>query len=652
MRLRRTAWAAGLVGGLSLLLSAWTEPTSFVTFATTGGDAWTFDKEITGTVAPGQCDEVEIRTPAGMTTVRPADVRFSAHVNLWSGPNELVADCLAGGQRQGTPARQRWNVRLADRPTARVRVTVSDGIVSFDAGDSEPGRARHAAIRDYAWRVRQGNPAPLSGLPAHGARVTLPAPAVDGEYYVILRATDALSRSDESTAVFRVRGGRAELVDTTREHAGWIDRAVVYGVVPSLLGPRGLRAVTASLDRIAALGANTLWISPITAAPPGDFGYAVTDEFQINPRDGTLGDLRALVDAAHARHLRVILDLVANHLSDHSRYFTDTVRRQHGSPYFDYFARDPAGEAAHYFDWSNLENLNYDNPEVRRMMIAAAARWVRDFDVDGFRVDAAWGPAERRPDFWKQWSGELKRIKPDLLLLAEAPAANPQYSTSGFAAAYDWTDKLGEWAWRAPFDDPPHTAADLRAAIARTMSDTGLVFRFLNNNDTGARFASRYGVERTRVAAAMQMTLPGLPGLFMGDETGAAFEPYTPSPPVDWADRSGLEAWYRALLRLRGDQPALRSAEMAMLDVAPHDDVLAYVRRTPDRRDELVVLLNYGGAAADLALPNAVASELGGTVQDLLSGEDMPAATIRLAPYGVRILRRAPPVRAAARDAD
>jgi hypothetical protein len=79
-------------------------------------------------------------------------------------------------------------------------------------------------------------------------------------------------------------------------------------------------------------------------------------------------------------------------LSEHNAYFIDTIARAGASPYFKFFARGDDGNAQHYFDWSNLKNLNYGNPEVHRPVIEAFAHRIREFDIDDFRVDAAWGP--------------------------------------------------------------------------------------------------------------------------------------------------------------------------------------------------------------------------------------------------------------------
>jgi glycosidase len=339
--------------------------------------------------------------------------------------------------------------------------------------------------------------------------------------------------------------------------------------------------------------------------------------------------------------MKIILDEVANHLSDRSRYFVEARDSGRASPFYDYFARDASGAPQHYFDWSHLENLNYRNRAVEDFEIAAFAHWLKGFDVDGFRVDAAWGPAERDRAFLPRLAAALKAIKPDVLLLAEAPAHDPYYARAGFAAAYDWGDRLGHWAWQDAFDHPDSTAARLRDAIAASAGSAGLVLRFLDNNDTGARFVTRYGLPTARVAAAMLLTLPGLPALYTGDEVGAAFEPYGAAPPaIDWSAHHGLRDWYARLLAVRRADPALRSRMLTFLDLAPADRLLAYLRGSGDAR--VLVLLNYGAAPIDVALPAAVPSaQFGDDAVDLLSCRPIALRddrSIALEGFGVRII--------------
>jgi glycosidase len=555
----------------------------------------------------------------------------------------IAAECLKAGTRQDGTTRQHWRVRLEDRPKAWVRTVRIGGRLELDGGASERAPAQPAPIATYEWRARATNPAPIAGLPAHGKHLVLGMPTTDGEYYVTLRIADEQGRSDESTAMIRVRGGTPEAADPDRDHPAWVDQAVIYGVIPSRYGPDGLRGVTARLDDLKALGIGAIWLSPITVRPPDDFGYAITDPFRLDPRAGTPDDLRTLVTQAHARGLRIIMDFPPNHVSEQHAYFADAAARRHRSPYYDMFDRSETGEPTHYFDWRNLKNLNFDHPEVQQLIIAAFGYWVREFDVDGFRVDAAWGPRQRAPEFWPRWRAELKRIKPDLLLLAEASARDPYYLRHGFDVAYDWTDTLGEWAWREAFEDTGRTARRLRAAIAASMADRHApVFRFLNNNDTGARFITRHGPARTRVATAMLLTLPGVPSLYVGDEIGAAFEPYGGGPPIEWTDPHDLRRFHARLIALRRQHSALRSRDIRLLDLAPQDQLLAYVRPGPKPSGSVLVLLNYGPTALDVPL-TAEARGLIGTsaLRDLLSGEHVAAGAhhaIPIAGYGIRVL--------------
>jgi len=610
-----------------------------IAFERDGGDAWTFDKTVGLTVEPGACEEVIVTSPRGAMRAVPEGDRALVTVPLTGGRNLVSAECRADGAGESAPVQEIFTVRLPDVPKARIRIRADAETIVLDAQASEPAPGLPAPIVRYEWRARAGNPEPIAGLPGDAKEIVARVPARDGAYDVRLRVTDARGRADESTARFRVRDRRMQPRTPGADHPAWVERAVVYGVVPRLFGPRGLADVTARLDDLRALGVNTLWLSPVTAAPPGDFGYAVTDYFRVRTEFGTEADLRELVTNAHARDMRVIIDFVPNHLSERHPYYVDAQARAARSAYFDFFARGSDRQATHYFDWTNLKNLNFDNPEVQQFVIAAFAYWVREFDVDGFRVDVAWGPRRRAPEFWPRWREELKRIKPDLLLLAEATARDSYYFWYGFDAAYDWTDTLGQWAWQAAFDDPRRTVPLLRAAIAASPSDH-LVFRFLNNNDTRARFVEKFGLARTRVAAAMLLTLPGIPSLYTGDEVGARYQPYAQHDPIDWRDPHGLRPWYRQLIALRGQHAALRSRAITMLETSADDTILSYLR--PGDGEAVAVFLNYGSRAARLSLSAKALRVLAarGPLVDLVSGEKIDLRRgLRLPAYGVKLLQ-------------
>jgi glycosidase len=345
------------------------------------------------------------------------------------------------------------------------------------------------------------------------------------------------------------------------------------------------------------------------------------------------------------------MDFVPNHTSDEHPYFQDAKARGKESPYYTFYDRDASGNPTHYFDWTNLPNLNYDNPEVERFMLEAFAYWVREIDVDGFRTDACWGVKERKPDYWPRWRRELKRIKPDLLLLAEASARDPYYFDNGFDVAYDWTAALGKWAWELVWDSKTLLIYNLNSALTNNnqgFHPDALIFRFLNNNDTGTRFITTHGLEMTRVAAALLLTLPGVPCVYTGDEIGAWYRPYYDEMPMTWDEDKypGLRNYYKKLIALRKDSPSLHSRQWQPLETQPAKQVYAYVRYVDSNEQPTLVLLNFSDQEleAQISLPEAFASlARAATLNDLLSDEMIEvqggtALKIAMPAWGARIL--------------
>jgi maltose alpha-D-glucosyltransferase/alpha-amylase len=211
--------------------------------------------------------------------------------------------------------------------------------------------------------------------------------------------------------------------------------------------------LTEKLDYIEALGANCVWILPMYPSPLKDGGYDVSDFCAIHPDLGTLEDFRRFLDAAHARGIRVITDLVLNHTSDQHPWFQE-ARSSPASPKRDYYvwsetpdrytgARiifsdtevsnwswDPIARS-HYWHrfFSHQPDLNYDNPEVRRSMLDVVSFWL-DVGLDGFRCDAVPYLFEREgtvseslPEthgFLKELRAHVMQRSPDAVLLAEA----------------------------------------------------------------------------------------------------------------------------------------------------------------------------------------------------------------------------------------
>jgi len=176
-------------------------------------------------------------------------------------------------------------------------------------------------------------------------------------------------------------------------------------------GNGDFRGAIEKLDHIKSLGADCIWIMPMYPSPLRDDGYDVADYYGIHPDYGTLEDFKAFLDAAHARGLRVVIDLVMNHTSDQHPWF-QAARRDPNSPYRDYYVWSDTADkyaeariifvdvepsnwtydavAGQYF-WhrffSHQPDLNYDNPAVHDEMLRVVRSWM-DMGIDGFRADA------------------------------------------------------------------------------------------------------------------------------------------------------------------------------------------------------------------------------------------------------------------------
>jgi cyclomaltodextrinase len=316
----------------------------------------------------------------------------------------------------------------------------------------------------------------------------------------------------------------------------WARQAVIYHVfvdrffpgegrdwsqTDDLLGFCGgtLWGLAEKLDYVADLGATCLWLSPIFPSAT-HHGYDATDIYHVEPRMGSDEALRAVVDEAHRRGIRVLLDFVCNHISDQHPIFQD-ARANPDSPYRTWFTFDDS-EIGYltYFGVRRMPKVNLADPGARGWMIDAARFWVREFDVDGYRLDHANGPG---PDFWTDFWIACKAEKPDCYCFGEvvdAPDVQRTYvgrldGCLDFAVgdALRRTFALGRW-----------TEADLERFLARhrTFFPHDFVMpTFLDNHDMD-RFLFLAGgdKEALRRAAALQMRLPGPPIIYYGTEVG------------------------------------------------------------------------------------------------------------------------------------
>ena len=253
----------------------------------------------------------------------------------------------------------------------------------------------------------------------------------------------------------------------------WYKRAVFYEVLIRGFydsngdGTGDLRGLTQKLDYLQWLGVDCIWLLPIYESPLRDGGYDISDYMKVLPEYGDLGDFVQLVDAAHARGIRIIADLVMNHTSDQHPWF-QASRSDPDGPYGDFYvwsdtderytdARiifvdteksnwtwDPVrGQYYWHRFFSHQPDLNYENPAVQEAMAEVLRFWL-DLGIDGFRLDAVPYLYEeegtncenlpRTHEYLKRIRKEIDELYPDKVLLAEAnqwPADVVQYFGDG-----------------------------------------------------------------------------------------------------------------------------------------------------------------------------------------------------------------------------
>ncbi|MEL6524862.1 MAG: alpha-amylase family glycosyl hydrolase [Chloroflexota bacterium] len=170
------------------------------------------------------------------------------------------------------------------------------------------------------------------------------------------------------------------------------------------------------LDYISDLGVDCLWLSPIWVSPTYH-GYDIANYRKVEPRLGGEEALHAVIQGAHERGMRVLLDMACNHVSDQHPIFAEAFNNE-ASPYRSWFTFDAQYEYGYkgFFNVKEMPDIKLSHPPARDWMIDNALYWLKEFDIDGYRLDFAHGPG---PVFWTYFRRACKAAKPDCLLFGE-----------------------------------------------------------------------------------------------------------------------------------------------------------------------------------------------------------------------------------------
>ena len=370
----------------------------------------------------------------------------------------------------------------------------------------------------------------------------------------------------------------------------WAHNTNIYEVnVRQYTSEGTFNAFATHLSRLKEMGIQTLWFMPITPIAQkemkGTMGsyYACSDYTAINPEFGTLDDFKKLVRKAHDMGFKVIIDWVANHTGwDH------VWTKEHP----EYFEKDTAtNEFKVASGMDDIIELDFNNPALRKAMIDAMEFWIKECDIDGFRCDLAFWV---ELPFWKEARQELDIVKPLLWLGEFDELDHPEYGEA-FDASYTWT-----WMHKTENFYKEKQPLDSLLQVLKKYDDLGdstMRAWFTTNHDenswNGTEY-EKYG-DMAKALAVFSATWNGIPLIYSGQELPNKKRiKFFDKDVIDWTSKYELQSFYKTLLALHADNPALRGGDATVqtfrIKTTDSKNVFAYLRKKDDK--EVLVVLN------------------------------------------------------------
>ncbi|OQX94954.1 hypothetical protein B6I21_07925 [candidate division KSB1 bacterium 4572_119] len=468
-------------------------------------------------------------------------------------------------------------------PIIDVKAVFGPGKIVFDATSSHSQMGEKI---DFLWFQDINNPQRFD-LKQTG-KFSIPTPHNNGTYYFYLVEKDKYGNSSNATLSLNVDKGKVKIQNFSRTPQ-WSRDAIVYEIFPRKFSKGGdLKGIIDKIPYLKTLGINCIWLMPINESPTSH-GYGPSDFFRIETDYGSMEDFQKLIGVAREAGIKVLLDFIANHSSDQHPYFRSAFNNPFSAFRDWYHWKKPDQNKNEFYcyefhnDWDTLPNLNYENPNVRHYILKAAKFWA-NLGADGFRCDVAWGVPH---DFWKIFRRELKNINPDFLLIDEVLPRSPEFHKDEFDMSYD-TDFFGN-VLDVLENRKPLSAIFL--GLEKTKKNYPAEtqdFRYMENHDM-ERFIKQFGKRKTKLAAALLLTIPGTPLIYYGQETGLLKK----TANMKWdVQGNNLFDFYKKLILLRRHQPALKRGEMIKISSNFENQVFAYTRK--DKNDSFLVILNFG----------------------------------------------------------
>lgn len=506
------------------------------------------------------------------------DGKFNKKIPLIGGDNKIYATFT---DTNGVVSRSTsivYKRLLDDKPRAKIYNVVQGSLVTMKADSSfDP----NGSPLNFLWSADQKNPSSIVLNGSTSSVASFTAPNIRGEYYFNVEVTNSFGKKSNARTVIVISDSGIILPDQKTWHPAWVDSQVVYSIFVRTFSSEGtFNAVTNRLPELKELGINTIWFLPIHPTTgnlgPDNPGYATTNYFDVLENYGSREDFKMLVQAAHQLGIKITLDHVIQHTSVLHPFMKDANVYKQNSPYYPFYMWDANNNFQYLFTWVDLPSINYGEEQTRDYLMRISRYWMSEVGVDGYRCDVAWAINDIRPEgpaYWKRFRKELKEIKPDIFLLAEADAKYPRYFEDKFDAAYDWNwflnmkNLAGGIGSLAAFDSAMQFYFD------PSFPKHALPFKFLENQDE-QRFIDAYGIAATKMAAALMFASPGIPHLYAGQEVGEK----TFRGIIKWDDPHQLKPYYKKLIKIRKKNKALEAGNLIRVNNSVPDKVYAFLR--------------------------------------------------------------------------
>lgn len=369
-----------------------------------------------------------------------------------------------------------------------------------------------------------------------------------------------------------------------------------------------LEGIISKLDYLQDLGISGIYLTPVNASPTAH-KYDTTDYTKIDPHFGTDETMVRLVEEAHRKGIRVMLDGVFNHSGEEFEPWLDVQKKGKRSKYFDWFMINEwpfdhsqgSARQKQYYSFAfndSMPKLNTNNPEVREYLIRICENWVQTYNIDGLRLDVA---NELSHVFCKELRYRMKKLNPDLYILGEIwHNAIPWLRGDEFDAVMNYP--LGE-SIKDFWIDKTLTGKDFEATINRCYTEymqqtNDVLFNLLDSHDTKRLRTDVKNMDEYFQQIAVLFTMPGSPCIFYGTEIGmeGSYDPdcrrCMPWKRMEAGEFDDCRKMIQSIIRMRKEEPLMRSRNFHFPHNFENPRVIDFMKLGYGQEDYIEVILN------------------------------------------------------------